>query len=36
MQSFGIDLGASTIKVVRLQEDKIVYKKLTKFLIIFS
>ena len=30
MQSFGIDLGASTIKVVRLQEDKIVYKKIEK------
>lgn len=27
MQSFGIDLGASTIKVVRLQEDKIVFIK---------
>lgn len=29
MQSFGIDLGASTIKVVRLQEDKIVDDKNT-------
>ena len=31
MQSFGIDLGASTIKVVRLQEDKIVYKKIDRW-----
>ena len=30
MQSLGIDLGASTIKVVRLQEEKIVYKKIEK------
>ena len=30
MQSLGIDLGASSIKVVRIQEEKIVYKKIEK------